>query len=322
MSTSRKNSAADQKDSSPAIAANKLPPLKALVAFEAAARHCSFSRGAEELRVTPSAVSHHIQQLEDFLGVQLFQRHAGRAALTTAGHAYAREIAHAFELITGATRLIAPQDHANSLVVASSVSFAAKWLQPRLCDFLKSNASLKIRLTTLSHLRDLDDNRFDIAICYGAPAAGHASEPLLVETLRPLCCPDVVASLDLRIPADLRRATLIHSANSLTWTEYFRRAGCDEVKPNHELWFDRSTMAIDAAARGLGLVLESEILAEQELREGRLVAPFPGPSFQVEVPTYFLVKAGGSMNRRHIALFENWLRLQLSQPSFAAAAMS
>src|SRR5471030_3281522 len=282
MGASAKNSAPAQTGSpaaSPAVSPGagggrpRMPPLKALLAFEAASRHGSFAQGAEELGVTPSAVSHQIQQLEEFLGVPLFQRHAGRAMLTPAGSTYAREIEHAMAVIAEATTLVAPQSQSGHLVIAASPSFAAKWLQPRLPDFLRANPDVRVRLSTMSTHNEFESSRFDIAITYGAPPASQRHvEPLLVERLRPLCSPALASALDLRTPKDLARATLIHSVNALTWGDYLRRVGAEELRPSHELWLDRSTMAIDAAVDGLGVILESEILAEEEMRDGRLVA--------------------------------------------------
>jgi len=291
----------------------RLPPLKALLAFDAAVRHGSFSQGAEELGVTPSAVSHQIQQLEEFLGVALFQRHAGRAILTSAGRTYAREIEHAMGVIAEATTLVAPQSQSGHLVIASGPSFAAKWLQPRLSDFLCSNPDVRVRLSTISSHDDFTGSRFDIAISYGSPPATQRHvEPLLVERLRPLCSPALAAAIDLRTPQDLARATLIHSVNGLTWVEYLRRVGAGELRPNNELWLDRSTMAIEAAVGGLGVVLESEILASEELRDGRLVAPFGDRAHTVETTSYFLVRSPGSRSGPQIAAFEKWLRAAIA----------
>lgn len=287
----------------------RLPPLKALLAFEAASRHESFAQGAEELGVTPSAVSHQIQQLEDFLGVRLFQRHAGRATLTAAGRTYSREIEHAFGVISEATNLVAPQSQSGHIVIASGPSFAAKWLQPRLPQFLEANPGVKVRLSTLSANEDLVSGRFDIAVTYGRPnLEDRHVEPLLTERLRPFCSPSLVAKLGLETLDDLKRATLIHSANALTWAEYFRRVGHGELKPANELWLDRSMMAIDAAVNGMGVVLESEILAAQELEDGRLVAPFGADELQVETTSYFLVKPPGHRTGTQISAFEKWLR--------------
>src|SRR5882762_7812475 len=266
MSANSKNSAADEAES-PHRA--RMPPLKALLAFEAASRHGSFSRAAEELGVTPSAISHHIQKLEDFLGVQVFSRHAGRAALTNAGRIYASEIERAFETIMGATRLVAPQSQRDHLFIASGPSFAAKWLQPRIGNFIGEHPEIGIRLSTIADLRDLETIRFDLAI-------------------------------------------LIHSSNALTWTDYLRKVIGSTIKARHELWFDRSTMAIDAAVEGLGVVLESEILAADERALFQLVAPFRQPQFEVETVSYYLVRSAESKGRSHVGAFEAWLRAKIA----------
>jgi len=116
----------------------------------------------------------------------------------------------------------------------------------------------------------------------------------------------------MRTLQDLSRATLIHSANALTWVEYLRRVEVKELRPKNELWLDRSIMAIEAAVDGLGVVLESEILADEELRDGRLVAPFGSPDLQVETTTYFLVKSTGFRSGSRIAAFEKWLQAAIA----------
>ncbi len=291
-----------------------LPPLRSLLAFEAAARHESFAQGADELGVTPSAISHQIQQLEAFLGVGLFQRRAGRATLTEAGRVYAREMAHAFGIMSDATRLVAPQSQHGHLVIASGPSFAAKWLQPRLPQFMAAHTRVKVRLSTIGSRDELATGRFDIAIAYGRPPdMGAHVEPLLVERLRPLCSPALAARLDLNFPRDLARATLIHSMNALTWAEYLRCVGEGGLRPAHELWLDRSNMAIEAAVSGIGVVLESEILAAAELADARLVAPFGDDAFSVEVASYFLIRAGSYRGGSHAVAFERWLRGEIAR---------
>ena len=161
----------------------------------------------------------------------------------------------------------------------------------------------------------MNSNRYDVAIAYGRPAETlEPVDPLLVERLRPLCSPGLAAALKLRSPQDLARATLIHSVNALTWTDYLRRIGADELRPANEIWLDRSTMAIEAAIGGLGIVLESETLAAQELQDGRLVAPF-GDDFQVEATTYYLVRAKSHRSKTNIAQFETWLRAAIAGAS-------
>jgi LysR family glycine cleavage system transcriptional activator len=312
MGAKAKISPGDEPDASPIRP--RLPPLKALSAFEAACRLGSFKAGAEEQGVSPSAISHQIQQLEAFLGVALFERRAGRAVLTGPGRAYASEIDTAFAVILNATRVVAPQSQAGHLVIAASPSFAAKWLQPRLSGFLAANPGVKVRVSTLAGHDGLDKERCNIAIVFRRPPPGQGQvAPLLTERLRPLCSPALAARLDLRGPEDLARATLIHSANALSWAEYLRAIGKAGLRHAHDLWLDRSTMAIEAAVDGLGVVLESELLAEQELRDGRLVAPFAGDAFVVENESYFLVRPAGFRNGNHVRQFEEWLRRSIAE---------
>ena len=313
MRASPKNSAPPQSNSPSRAQSRRLPPLKALLAFEAASRCGSFALGAEELRVTPSAVSHHIGQIEDFLGVKLFQRRAGRALLTGAGQVYAAEIERAFGHIAEATDLVSAKPQTGQLVIACGPSFAAKWLQPRLPDFFRASPATKVRLATLSGSDDLEAGDYDVAIAYGRPAQSHREvQPLLVERLRPLCSPALAAALQLQTLRDLSQATLIHSKNALTWSDYLRRLDCAAVRPANELWLDRSAMAIEAAVSGLGIVLESELLTERELADGRLIAPFNDRTCSIETESYFLVKPNRVRSAARYATFERWIREALA----------
>jgi LysR family glycine cleavage system transcriptional activator len=312
MRANSKNAGGDEPHSTPPRR-SRLPPLKSLLAFEAAARHGSFTDGAQEIGITASAVSHHINQVEDFLGVPLFKRHAGRVALTVAGRTYARELERAFETIAGATRLIAPHSQGGHLAIAVPNSFSVKWLQPRLETFIKANPLVHIRLATL-HTHELDSHRYDIAIAHGPQPMGlkHV-EPLLVERLRPLCSPQLADQLNLRSPKDLARATLIHSNNPVNWVDYLRRVGSPTFKPSHDLWLDRSAMAVEAAVNGLGVILESEVIAGKELSDGRLLEPFPDRSLHIENISYFLVRSSSLRNASQVASFEQWLRLEFDK---------
>ena len=312
MGANAKNSAAGELHSAAGAKRPRLPPLKSLLAFEAASRHGSFSQGAGELGVTPSAVSHQIQVLEDFLGVKLFQRHAGRATLTAEGRVYSRELEHAFRSIAEATKLVAPQSQQDHLVIASGPSFAAKWLQPRLSDFQSAHPDVRVRLSTLSSADDLDATRFDIAIAYALPrTTKHDVRPLLAERLRPLCSPALADALGLQTLRDLSRATLIHSTNAVTWTDYLRQLGFSGLRPANEFWLDRSSMAIDAAVSSQGIVLEGEILVEQELRDGTLIAPFDDETCSIVATSYYLVRPKGFRSGNQITAFEKWLQSAL-----------
>jgi LysR family glycine cleavage system transcriptional activator len=291
-----------------------LPPLGALLAFRAASHHGSFVGGAQELGVTPSAISHHIQRLEDFLGVKLFARDAGRTVLTSAGSLYAREVEHAFGVLSNATSLVAPRAQHGQLLIASSPSFAAKWLQPRLAGFLEANPEVQLRLSTLGYRDDVEADRFDIAIAYGRPAASRKSvEPLITERVRPLCSPALAAKI--RAPQDLAQATLIHSVNALTWPEYLRRIGQDGLQGAKDLWLDQSDMAIDAAVQGAGVVLESRVLAGEELDSGKLVALFDEERHSFDLTTYYLVKSRKQRRTSQVNAFERWLKTAVTGQS-------
>ena len=319
MTANSKKAAHDEPNSTGSARA-RLPPLKSLLAFEAAARLGSFTLGAQEVGITTSAVSHHIQQLEEFLGVPLFQRHAGRAVLTVAGRTYSRELEQAFGAIASATSLIAPQPQRGHLGIAVPNSFSVKWLQPRLEKFLKANPHFRVRLVTL-HTHELDANRYDVAIAHGPQAPGlKLVEPLLIERLRPLCSPQLASEFDLQRPTDLAKVTLIHSNNPVNWVDYFRRIGSPNLQPAHDLWLDRSAMAVEAAVRGLGVILESEIIAEEELREGRLIEPFSDPKLHVENISYYLIRSLSLRNATEVAVFEKWLRAEIKTANLKTAS--
>lgn len=286
----------------------RIPPFKSLLAFEAAARSCNFTRAAEELGLTPSAISHHIQSLEDFVGVKLFRRTAGQVALTGPGDLYWKDLEAAFQLIGDATERIAPQTRVNSLLIATAPSFAAKWLQPRLPLFLGCHPEIKVRVSTFSDPVELSDMRFDVGISYRrANVADLKFRPLIREYVRPLCSPALATALNLKRIEDLSRATLIHSENATSWDEFFRRNGLVAEEPRNQLWLDRSAMAIEAAVNGLGVVLESDILTRAELKDGRLTDPFEGTIPAMEVTSYFLATRSNYRTRRHCTAFISWL---------------
>ncbi|WP_043448280.1 transcriptional regulator GcvA [Halotalea alkalilenta] len=290
----------------------RLPSLKSLRAFEAASRLGSFAQGAQELSVTPSAISHQIHQLEDFLGVKLFERLAGRTLLTAEGKTYAREIEHAFGIISAATHLVSPQSQDKSFVIATGPSFAVKWLQPRLPGFLNSHPGIGIRISTLSSQDELDLGQFDVAIPYWpAHTSQNKAQPLIEERLRPLCSPTLAEQKGLKTISDLSRVTLIHSANALTWTEYFRAIGHQNIVGQNGLWLDRSMMAIEAAINGLGVILESKFLARKELESGELIAPFEDDQHSIKATTYFLIKSPKAKNTSMIAAFTSWLEKEI-----------
>ena len=282
-------------------------------------RHGSFAQGADELGVTPSAVSHQIQQLEAFLGVSLFQRHAGRAVLTSAGRTYAREIEHAMGVISEATTLVAPQSQDQArLVIAWGVPLRrqvaaaapARWFLRAPIPACRCACRRSPALTT-----SRDPTGFDIAITYGLPSTGqrHVEAAAWWNSLRPLCSPALAAAIDPpRRPANLRSSHAYSLGDALCRRCGFRQSGAASRQPSNELWLDRSTMAIEAAVDGLGVVLESEILAAEEIRDGRLVAPFGEHTHTRSTTSYFLVRSPRFRGGPGIAAFETWLRAAIA----------
>jgi LysR family glycine cleavage system transcriptional activator len=194
------------------------------------------------------------------------------------------------------------------LLILSSPGLAEKWLQPRLPLFIAEYADVRLRVATVGDPSSVSGLRFDVAIFYGTPSITEMNvEPLMMEKVRPLCSPTLASELGLKTLSDLGRTTLIHSANVLTWDGYFRRLGIGKFRSFHKIWLDRSSMAIQAAVAGLGVVLESDILTETELKAGRLVAPFDDEQASVPVNAYYLVTPRGYKPRQYCANFAAWL---------------
>lgn len=317
-----KNSRPDEPASVDPPTKRRLPPLRSLVAFEAAARHANFTLAAAELAVTPSAISHQIQTLEDFLGTKLFLRQPGQIALSSTGILYRSEVEAALNALADATQRIAPQSQTNTLLILSSPSFAAKWLQPRLPRFMAEHPDIRLRVATIANSASIATIRFDVAICYEVPVIADMNvTPFTSERIRPLCSPGLASALSLRTLSDLRRATLIHSANSVTWDAFFRQLGASSIRPYNEMWLDRSTMAIEAAVAGLGVALESDILTQNECAEGQLVAPFDDEQASITANAYHLVTPRGYRSRHYCAAFVDWLRASISPGNQPPAAV-
>jgi LysR family glycine cleavage system transcriptional activator len=293
----------------------RLPPLRALLAFEAAARSGSFARAASELNVTPSAISHQIQTIETFLGLKLFRRTAGRVSLTRAGNAYWRRIESALQAIADATAEIAPARQADLVTVLSATSFAAKWLRPRLNDFLSTHPMVRVRLNTSTEPPDFSAGSFDVAICYGRPAApGLTVLPLVAETMMPLCSPRLARRLRLRKASDLAKATLIHSSNLTSWADWLEQARAPAVKADAGVWFDRSSLAIESAVEGTGVILESDFLTSAERKAGMLTSPFSSAP-RIRVLSYFLAFRAEQSTRPACRTFIDWIRASVPKPN-------
>lgn len=260
-------------------AARRLPPLAALKAFEAAARHLSIKSAAAELSVTPTAVSHQIRRLEDSLGVAVFQRLPRQLRLTAAGSELYVALRDGFDLFAAAIGRIRLRDAARLLTITTTPAFAARWLLPRLGAFRNAHPEQDLRLHTSVEIAPLDGNTADIAIRYGLGSwPGLAAEKLFDDRIAPVCSP----LLKVKKPKDLLKHTLIHNEwqtslrNASTWRAWAKRAKFSDLDSQGGIVFSDESHAISAAIAGQGVALLSTALIEPELQSGVLEQPF-GP---------------------------------------------
>ncbi len=286
--------------------------LRGIRAFEAVARLGSFRAAATELGVTPSAVSHAVIALERAMGVGLIDRRARGARLTDRGAAFHHHVRLAFDQLRRGleeTSLRAPR----LIRLHAAPSFAAAWLTPRLPRFLAQHPDLEVRLSAGTEYSRFTNNDFDADIVYGPVRAGHVTiVPIAEETVAPMCAPALAAALTS--PADLLKASLIQSDNKmLRWPHWFEANGLP-APPVQGIRFDRSFLAIAAAADGLGVALESTLLAQRELAAGRLVMPLAGRARDLTYTGHHLVYPNQTRPNRLVALFADWLKAEINQP--------
>jgi LysR family glycine cleavage system transcriptional activator len=291
-----------------------LPPLGALRAFEAAARLMSFSKAADELKVTPAAISHQIQALERDLGVRLFRRRNRAVALTASARVLLPGLSEAFGQIRAALGRLRAHNDSGTLNVTASPSFAAKWLVLRLHRFQEGSPDIDVRLAATDEVVDLTNSDFDLGIRYGAGRyPGLEVELLLRNEVFPACSPHLVASgPPLRTPEDLRHHALIHDQaverDPLvpTWSMWLKAAGVRGVPAAPGLSFSAGHLALDAAIAGHGVVLALSTIAAADLAAGRLVRLF---SLALPDPfAYYIATAPGALDRPKVKLFRDWLR--------------
>ena len=258
-----------------------LPPLNALRAFEATARHLSFTNAAEELAVTPAALSHQIKGLEEFLGQRLFLRKVRAIELTPAGLALYPGLHAAFLQIRQSVELVDRAPNDKVLVVSSPPGFTAKWLAPRLYRFLTANPGIDARISATQALANFTTDGVDVAIRNSrTPSRGLFSRPLMGITLLPVASPRLVGERNIKTPADLTEVALIHDdmLGSLTglptWADWLAAAGVEGINLSRGLRFSSPDHALEAAVEGAGVLLAHKALAHDDLRTGRLVAPF------------------------------------------------
>jgi len=285
-----------------------IPPLTALQAFETIARRKSFTLAAEELHLTPSAVSHQVAKLEGLLHVRLFERSTRGVELTPAGQQYLQRVGSALGAINTATEDLrhGVQD---TLYVHSSPSFASLWLMPRIARFTALHPNISLMLSASHVHSDFQLGQMDIDIRYGLPNWPNLEvEPIFTEKIMPLASPEFIRAHALHEPKNLLRVPLIQSSVSVVqWVDWFGRYG-DGLRPERMgLRFDRAMMSLDAAVQNLGVALESRSIGQSLIDSGKLQAVF-AESMSVEVQAHFMVYPARHASRPEVKSFVQWLQ--------------
>ncbi len=286
----------------------RLPSLNGLRAFEAAARHQSFTRAADELSVTQTAISHQIKRLEEQLGQRLFIRRNRRLLLTEAAQELLPAVRTAFDGLNAAVEQLSRSDRSGSLTVSTVISFTTKWLVPRLAGFQAAYPEIDVRITASADLVDFSRDDVDMAIRYGhGDWPGLRVDRLICEDVFPVCSPSLMrGATPLRRPVDLAHHTLLHvTSYQEDWQVWLTAAGVDGVDYRRGLSFDLAFPALQAAIDGVGVALGRSTMVEADIAAGRLVVPF-----DVALPlqaAYYVVSPEETAERPKIKAFRDWL---------------
>lgn len=290
--------------------ARRVPHLNALRAFEAAARHESFTRAAEELCVTQGAISQQVKALEAELGLKLFNREPRRLVITRAGRDYLGVVRDALDRIAAGTERLLQRQSAGILTVSTSPNFASKWLVHRLGRFAELHPTIDLRISATLHHVDFAREDVDVAVRHGdGTAPGLHVTRLYTEELFPVCSPKLRPAL--RSPADLAHHTLLHLGDRRDWSKWLDAAGVENAELARGPVLNQASMVIDAAVDGQGVALARTGLAAWDLICGRLVRPF---ALALSVPyAYWIVCPKATANLPKIATFRDWLLAEAAE---------
>jgi LysR family glycine cleavage system transcriptional activator len=301
-----------------------LPPLNALRAFEAIARHLSFAKAADELHVTPAALSHQIRALEQQLGLELFHRRTRAIELTEAGELIYPGLHAGFESVRNAIGQLDRTREGNVLVISATPGLVAKWLMPRLWRFLHAHPDIDARVAATMKLADFGGDGVDVAI---RMSTGHHPdlhvEKLFEDSMLPVCSPRLVEQ-GLKSVADLARFPLIHHDIPMSmrapprWADWLSVAGAQGIDATRGLRVNVADHALDAAVAGAGVSLSFKLIASDDVHSGRLVSPF-GPELPLTVG-YFFVCPKGHETRPKVRAFHDWLYAEIAETKAKWAA--
>jgi LysR family glycine cleavage system transcriptional activator len=284
----------------------RLPPLRAIEAFVMVAETTSFSKAALELNITKSAVSRRIQSLEDDLGVKLFRRSNKALTLTNDGASYFKITGPAFDALRTAGSQVAAPRRGNTLRVALPQSFASTWLIPRMSGFYEKYPDTDLQIDSQGYFNMLESDSVDVLLKLAKepPAAFHAEKFMPIVQF-PVCSPDLLGRRAARLD-DIGAGTMLHLDSMPTaWAEWLQVAGRSDLLEGRSLHFDTMSLALDAAANGLGFAMGAEVVCERDLRRGRLIAPFAQRLDGLR-SMYFVCRKRDVSNRM-VRRFRSWL---------------
>jgi LysR family glycine cleavage system transcriptional activator len=288
----------------------RLPSLNGLRAFEAAARHLSFTQAASELNVTQTAISHQIRRLEEELGLRLFIRKNRALALTPQARDYLPGVRAAFNDLRLATDRLLHKEDDKVLTISTLASLAAKWLLPRLSAFQEAHPGIDVRITTSTGLVDFKSGGVDAAIRYGRGNwPGLRAEWLMADELFPVCSPKLVeGDKPLNCPEGLAHLTLLHTTGGYDddWRQWLTAAGLPaDISKYPGVSFDLIFMTVQAAIDGIGVAMGRTSYVQDDIAKGRLVVPF-----KIALPAdagFYLVSPEGVVEPPKLAAFRQWL---------------
>jgi DNA-binding transcriptional LysR family regulator len=291
-----------------------VPPPDLLLAFEAAARHLSFTKAAEELSLTQSAVSRQIQALETSLGARLFERRTRSLLLTEAGQRF-HQVAHdVLTQLDDAAQKLRGATAARTVTVTTTPGFASLWLIPRLNGYLQANPGVDVRMSASYEMTNLEREGIDLAIRYAPDEEMAGQTALFEEAIVPVCSPALAAdpARPLREPKDLAAHVLLHSDDAksswMEWNLWLHAHGLHDLKPAGTLQFNQYDQLVQAAMNGQGVALGRLPLLRDLLRDKRLVTPFR--KSVVSSRGYFVVRSARAAGNRDVKAFEAWLRAE------------
>ncbi|MEP0945234.1 MAG: transcriptional regulator GcvA [Rhizobiaceae bacterium] len=297
--------------------AYRLPSLNSLRAFEAAARLTSFQKAAEELFVTPSALSYQIRQLEDHIQQPLFHRLNRAVELTGAGERLYPGVHEGFESFQGAVRSLMRGTQSNVLVVSSGPAFAAKWLAPRVYKFVDAHPEIELRIAANLKLVDFNIDEVDVALRFGeGNYPGLHVDSLFDEVALPLVSPSLIERFGGKFgKPEMAQVTLLHDDSTsfmsqvVDWSVWLEKEGLGDIDGTKGPRFNHADHGLDAAIDGAGIVLGRLSLAMRDIRSGRLVAPFD--TYVKASAGFHFVAPEANLERPHVATFRKWLRQEV-----------